>query len=179
MVIHPDTLGNYRLNLSKNQVLDIFGTTPLTHSESIPKTADELFLAIKKNISDPKLSALFPAKSYRQKLMTDFQKGDTAVTYDFPTISHQNRRVWISVSIILAKNPSTNDVEALLGFSDITGRQIDDNVLSCLSQANYDVILVLDPLSRTYTLKSLSKIKEKSLDASPEKPYDANYCRWF
>jgi len=142
MTANPDTIGSYRLNLTKNTFLG--GDFPAESAARplLPETADAFFERAAARVLDDAARERFRQKFSRAALLAAAEHGETNLTAEYQS-RHNGGQPWIKAAFSLIRNPDTGDTECVAYALDVTKQRRDAAVFDRLTEKEYDYIALL------------------------------------
>ncbi len=122
--IAPNTLGCFRLNITKNLCYD--GTSRYADIRALNKdgTADSFLRTLKSFIPDVCERENFSSLFARSSLITAFGQGRTFLTMDYKSSMEKKTPKWLCTCINMIKNPTSGDIEGLIYAVDINEKKL-------------------------------------------------------
>jgi PAS domain S-box-containing protein len=168
--LNPNTLGVFHLDLTKNAVLrvesrrkDVFDTEP-------SETADKFIEKCIARISLTARQAQNWKNLKRKVLIDDFRSGRTETSVEFGYEAGDTGELHYATSYIyLAQNPRSGSVEALGCTLDTTEDTRSRQIMSRISEDDYDYFALLDVRKRTI---HFLRIRERDRKTTPSISHD-------
>ena len=181
MTANPDTIGSYRLNLTKNTFLG--GDFPAESAARplLPETADAFFERAAARVLDDAARERFRQKFSRAALLAAAEHGETNLTAEYQS-RHNGGQPWIKAAFSLIRNPDTGDTECVAYALDVTKQRRDAAVFDRLTEKEYDYIALLHMnANKIEFLKvnaALPPVYQEAI-GTPGKLYDFDAIRAF
>lgn len=137
----PDTLFTYRVNLSKNKCISIYNK--LNKGSSITDF-DKLTAFLEKELIIDEISRKYITKNEREDLIDIFLKGKNYLNTDYQFCDECNNIRWGKLTITMARNPETDDIEAVVYSSDISYQKLTDEMNSRIIETDYDYLRLIN-----------------------------------
>lgn len=93
----------------------------------------------------------------REKVLADYGMGKSDYHFEFLRKKNGNGVFWASTSLRCYQNPETGDVISFFYTFDITEQKIQEQLLSKITELDYDIIAEVDMISDTHRLISYDK----------------------
>lgn len=135
-------LGKGRYNLSINQVVEYESKLA---EPFLPKAGENYDEAIARFIASisPEERAMAKKKMSRESLLRSYQEGDMNTSFQFHRKGKDQRALWVNLSIHTHLMPETGNVEAFTYSYDISEEKLSEQVMSLLSDQEFDYIGLL------------------------------------
>lgn len=171
----PNTIGSFRLNLTKNVCGE--GRSPFDNILSLQNsgTVDGFFEGVASRLSDIASLAVFREKFSREKLMDAFLCGNSHLSFDYPRFVEKGDVRWTTLNVNVLQNPETGDIEAIVYGIDSDEAIKNARITECITREDYDYIALIDVQKRTIAFRNVS---EDTRDVTLSTPdiYD-DYCK--
>ncbi|MCI2069199.1 MAG: ATP-binding protein [Bacilli bacterium] len=147
---YPNSLGSFRLNLSKDICWPSKG--PLRPNLLTLKVLkiDDLFLELSKIITDEEIRKEYFRKFSRKKLLNDFKKGITQISLKYPTIRADGLLHYSNGMLFLLRNPNSGDIEGITYALDIDEERKTSLVLDGIVANGFDYVGLIEPSKGTF-----------------------------
>ena len=182
MTANPDTIGSYRLNLTKNTFLGGDSAAECVARSLPAETADLFFEHTAAHIIDDGTREWYRQKFNRNALLAAAEHGETNLTAEYQSRHDGDEQPWVRASFSLIRNPDTGDMECVTYALDITKQRRDAAVFDRLTEREYDYIALLHmKTNQIEFLKvnaALSPVYQKAI-GTPGKLYDFDAIRAF
>lgn len=117
----------------------------------------------------------FIQKFSRQHMLASFEKGHTIIQEEYPVYSGDSQRPQLfRVTAELVRNSFSNQIEAILYFTNITEKYLAEKMPQILYQKSYEEIAVIDLKRRKIAVSSA-----KSFDFSQSLDHELDYDRYL
>jgi len=151
---NPHTQYTIHLNLTRNKVVSVLGTSPLVDKLTKDVPVDQLFEEalhlLKLEPGDERISLLS-----RTELMDRFYRGETSCSVDNEIGKYDGRKNrWLTAYITLVKNPRTGDIELFDNTIDTTESRTERAIIKQISQKEFDYIAVIDTNDDTFQIRN-------------------------
>ena len=146
-------LSTMRVNLTQNQVEELYGQDPLVANYrhlTYDMVLSEL-LATMPREADRK-NCLQQAS--RESLLQAFQQGHKTIVYDYLSSGDGGGLLWVRTEINLAQRPGVQDVVAFIGTKDINKSKNLELTMNKVMTRQYDFLLIIDVRHDTSELLS-------------------------
>ncbi len=155
---NPDTLGSFRMNLTRNWCGD--GQSPQPDYLSLQEsgTVDGFFAAMAERLVEGEARDSFRRFFTRKNLLQAFQEGRPQITQEFPFILSERGVKWGRGSISMVQNPVTGDVEALTYTQDITEHKKEELIAQRLTNEMIDYIGLIDVEKHTFEFRNVNRL---------------------
>lgn len=152
--INPNSLGTFRLNLTKNWCGD--GQSPFASvlAQQDEGTVDAYLAANREVIANPFYQKAYDQIFTREKLIEAFENGKSEISLDYPVINSQNTIIWISAFINMLKNPNNKDIEAVTYALNINDKKIEESIVDYITENKYDFIALINPINGDFQLRN-------------------------
>ena len=108
----------------------------------------------------------------RESLLKSYGEGHTSIRIDMPFFTQNKDIRWLRTNLQLRKNPDSNDIEGLLGISDIDEQVRTRRILQNIANDEYDYIAVIDITKKTISFCFISSGLTRKFKAFLEIPCD-------
>ena len=163
-------LATLRVNLTQNQVEELYGQDPLVANYrqlTYDMVLSEL-LATMPREADRKNCL---QKASREALLQVFKEGQKTVIYDYLSHGDDGILLWVRAKINLALRPGGQDVVAFIGMTDINKDKNLELTMNQVMTRQYDFILTIDVKHDACELVSASpEMQEDLTGLSPDIP---------
>ncbi|MGX8728001.1 MAG: response regulator [Lachnospiraceae bacterium] len=178
--VSPYALGLYRMNLTKNEFNpQVLGRASGRLRNQIPKTVDEFFEYAYERCGTLRDEKRFSSLFSRDHLLMSFAEGFPNHSLQHLYYMDEDRPIWITTSVNMARNPDTGDVEAILYTVDNNREKIIEEMLTVLTENDYEHIALID--ASTGLSATLSEMR-RQLTRDPLKQgirYDSTMETYF
>jgi len=157
---NPQSLGAFRLNLTKNRCVDGQSAAPALLAFQESGTADGLLDAIAVRIADESLRAAYVPRFSRLQMLDAFRTGQSRFTIEYPMEAEPGGRRWVSTFFDLVQNPATGDVEAVTYTFDITERKKEEAIIQRVTNEKCDYIGLIDPEAHTFEFRNINRVAQ-------------------
>jgi PAS domain S-box-containing protein len=154
---NPDTLGSFRMNLTKNWCGDGQSPQPLYLNLQNSGTVDGFFSAMAERIREGSVRDSFRRFFTCANLLRVFRGGTTQVIREFPFVPSERGVKWGRGSINMVQNPATGDVEAVAYTQDITERKKEELIAQRLTNEIIDYIGLIDLEKSTFEFRNVNR----------------------
>ena len=143
--VSPYALGLYRMNLTKNEFNpQVIGKASARLRNQIPKTVDEFFEYAYEHCGTLRDEKRFSSLFSRDQLLMSFAEGFPNHSLQHLYYLDEDRPIWITTSVNMARNPDTGDVEAILYTVDTNREKILEEMLTVITENDYEYISMID-----------------------------------
>ena len=173
-VLNPNTIGVFQLDLTRNAIIriesraaDALGIDPRGTADAFIEKCREIMAG---DLGGPEDWA----QIRREALISAFQAGKAEIALNFRYIARETDELrWATSYIYLAQNPRTGSVEALACTLDATEEALSRQIMSRISDEDYDYFALLDP--RKGVIRFV-KVRERCKATTPTatRDYDAD-----
>ena len=139
-----NTVASFHLNLTTDKCEDGQSSIPYMLAKQIYGTASGFFNSLCKDIDSDEDAEKFREACSRDALLESFDNGETVVVLDFPCYTRKDKVMWLRVSVEMALNPLTQDVEALAYFFDIDKQTRMQYMMRRLINTDYEFLGQID-----------------------------------
>ena len=171
----PDTIGSFRLNLTKNVCGE--GQSPFADILSLQNsgTVDGFFEGVASRLSDITSLSVFRDTFSREKLIAAFLRGNSHLSFDYPRRVEKEDVRWATINVNVLQNPETGDLEAVVYGQDSDESIKNARITECITKEDYDYIALINVRKRTIAFRN---VREDTRDVTLSIPdqYD-DYCR--
>lgn len=137
------------------------------------QTLDQYISRISEAIPKETERKSFTEKFGRQHMLASFEKGHTIIQEEYPVYSGENFRPQLyRVTAELVRNTFSNQIEAILYFTNITEKYLAEKMPQVLYQKSYEEIAVID-LKRRKIAVSAAKLFDFTQSLEHELEYDS------
>lgn len=150
--LEANSIACYRFNVTKNWCGDSIGRCERKEELLKSKTVDGFFEYIYDYISNDEMRSEYKKIFNRKALLQAFYEGEKMVAHEHLYKSTSGRMIWVKSSINLFKNPSTNDVEAILYAYDISHEKQRKQLMTALVNSSYVFVIYLELLTGAHTV---------------------------
>lgn len=172
-VANPNALAMFRLNLTKNTCIDVQSRYEAAHRQQSSGTVDGYLAACAEIITDEEIRQDCLRRFNLPNLLKEFQNGVTEMTIEYPIRSSGGETIWIDGFITMMLNTVSGDIEGIAYALNVTGRKINNSILSQISEERYDHIGLINPATRSYEL--WKNDEDYGLDSHAKTDYDAAF----
>ena len=149
---YPSSLGTFRLNLSQNLCLEGESAYVNLLTGNKPCTVDSFFGANEALLANDTWKKYYHSHVSKEQLLALFKRGKTEFSIDYPVRTHTGDIIWIHGFVKMAQNPFTTDVEAITYALDFTDKKVEEDIVTRLTEENYDYIALINIHKQTFTL---------------------------
>ena len=178
--VSPYALGLYRMNLTRNEFNpQVLGRASGRLRNQIPKTVDEFFEYAYEHCGTLRDEKRFSSLFSRDQLLMSFAEGFPNHSLQHLYYMDEDRPIWITTSVNMARNPDTGDVEAILYTVDTNREKIIEEMLTVVTENAYEHIALID--ASTGLSASLPELR-RQLSRDPLKQgirYDSTMEAYF
>lgn len=145
--INPLSIGSFRLNLTADTCWD--GHSPYQSVLTLQNggTASGFFQNTALNSVNPD-NPEFIRFFNRENLIEAFREGKNSLALDHK-FRIDNDSKWITSFIYMAKNPLSDDIEAVIYSIDINDKKLAEQIINTVTLAKYDQIILIDAKKNT------------------------------
>ena len=172
MESNPDTLGSFRLNLTRDWCGDGQSVQPQYLALQESGTMSGFVRSLSEMIVPGEARDSFIRTFCRENLMQEYQRGNTQLSAELPFMPSDRNISWGLGSVSMVKNPLTGDVEAISFMRDITQKKKRDAIDQRLTNEIIDYIGLIDVRKRTFEFSNVNKTIE-NLPVGIRMGYDA------
>jgi len=154
---NPQSLGAFRINLTKNWCGD--GHSQYNDVLSLEKsgTADGFFENVSKYITDDKIREIYKEQFNRQRLLNEFHGGKAQFKMEYPTTYSKGGTFWVAAYFNLVQNPNTGDIEAVTYTYNITERKKEEEIIQRVTNEKCDYIGLIDIKENTFEFRNINR----------------------
>lgn len=142
--VSPESLCIFHLNLTKNLITEEHGTSPFVKALLRGNGVDELFRNIAGIITDQEDAAHFSEIFNRQHLLEEFSRMHPQILLKYHRMIDEKESHLVKTSLSMLKNPDGGDIEAIVYSSDIDRQEKEEQVISAITNREYDYIALID-----------------------------------
>lgn len=136
------------------------------------RTLDQYINRISTSIPQEDGRRSFTENFSRKHMLDSFEKGHTVIQENYPVYSTENQRLqFYRVTAEMVRDAFFGQIEAILYFTDITGKYLAEKMPQILYQKNYEQIAVID-LRRRKIVTSEETVFDFSQSLEQEMDYD-------
>jgi len=161
---NPLSLCVFRLNLTQNQCYDGQGSSTYIQNMISADTADQMFSNIAAIITAQDDAEKFNAQFNRKALLYAFHAGNRHISLSYRRMVDTGDSHWVTTYINMLKNPSTNDVEAIVYSVDTNHEKEEEQIIAAITQREYDYIALIDVRDGSISFYTIS---DKTVDTMP------------
>ena len=144
LAANPQALCAFELNLTRDTCDEGRGTSIYVQSALAADTAEGIFSNLAKLIVDEDDLALCRVIFNRKSLMTAFLEGKDHTEIEYRRKSDDTSIIWARTYITMVRNPTTEDIEAVVYSEDIDKRKRRDLAHRIVTANGYDYIAIID-----------------------------------
>lgn len=170
-----DSVGMVNINVTSGTCVS--GSSSLKKLELLESdhTLDQYIKRISVSIPQEIERNSFIQKFSRQHMLASFEKGHTIIQEEYPVYSGDSQRPQLfRVTAELVRNSFSNQIEAILYFTNITEKYLAEKMPQILYQKSYEEIAVIDLKRRKIAVSSA-----KSFDFSQSLDHELDYDRYL
>ena len=150
---HPFALASFHLNLTTNWCGDGKSRLDFVLKQQEKGTVDGYFEEFASLIDDEEVKKEFYSKFNRAGLLERFAAGETKVSVEYPITYPDGTRYWREGLLYMLQNPHTGDVEAVTYAVDITDKKLDRQIITRITNEEFDYIGIIDPRTGTFEFR--------------------------
>ena len=158
MEANPNTLGSFRLNLTKNLCGDGQSALPAYLALQESGTASGFLLAISELVGPGEQKDRFCRMFSRASLLKEYQQGHSQHAAELRFAASAGSVVWARAAVNMVQNPMTGDVEAIVFLQDITERKKRDEIDQRLTNEIIDYIGLIDLTRHTFEFTNVNMV---------------------
>ena len=156
MTTNPDSLGCFRINLSRNTFVSGTSRVDFTYNYLTTETADEFFERAATLITDDEIRKDYKRRFSRKALLESAKNGDTRLSVEYRSRHNEEDKPWVRAYFSLIKNPDSGDIECFTYANDITHQVLRDSIFKIISDQEYDYVALLHVKSQRFEFVHLS-----------------------
>lgn len=156
-IVEKDLLCSFKLNLTKNTIVDKRGSYPEVLALADCETIDQLFVNISNHIIDPDMKKGFESLYSVTALKNSYNNGQSSIssTQKFKILGRNE--IWLQTIADLFQNPKTGDIECVAHAKDVDAQTLTASVLNNLSEKDYLMIMIIDGNDKSYRVVNVRK----------------------
>ncbi|MEA5050008.1 MAG: ATP-binding protein [Oscillospiraceae bacterium] len=156
LTANPDSLCAFRLNLTQNLCGDCHGSSAFISQLLQAKTADELIARIAAVITDKQDAEEFRRRCSRASLLDYFRRGEDRFSIVYRRRTDNGEIHWVTTYFHILQNPYTKDTEAIAYSVDSDSVHTEKQIVSVLTNEEYDCIGLINSALETVTYYHIS-----------------------
>lgn len=173
----PQTLGNFRINLSQNWCGDGRSTLPALLNLQKEGTVDDFFTRLYACLP-PEERADFAHTMNRSALIAALQSGQHIVSCEHSLCLANEHLPWVGTTISLFQTPNHKDIEAVISIRNCITEKIHDKITHCVIYNDYEIIASIDSINHTATIFCSQEKNEDAL-FKDTKQYEKSIENYF
>lgn len=147
--VNPQTLGSFRLNLTKNWCGDGQSPYPFILDEQKDGTADGYFTAFASAIPNPVQRHEFLSRFNRASLLQAFHDGQRQLTVDYLIPFPDGSQHWLEGYLSMVRNQNSGDIEAVSYAIDVSDKKKAEEIMRHVTDKKCDFIGIVTPSTRS------------------------------
>ena len=147
----------FRIDLTKNTHSGERGISEKIMAACKSDSINDLTAAFASEIRDPEEALQFRTLFDRNNLIKRFTEQDTQLSLNYHRRVDNGETHLIKVFLNMLKNPSSNDIEAIVYSEDIDRQQKEEKVISAIANREYEHIALINVESRKFNYQYSSQ----------------------
>ena len=167
---HPDAIGTFRLNLTKDALADGQSVSEELKKTVMSETADGFFRNVADTIADEDERRGYLERCSCEKLLADYVEGVSNFSLEYRRRADEYRCQWIRAYFSLLRNPDTGDVECVITAQDMTIQHRDAAIFERVTNQEFDYVALLHMHAGTIEFLKLNTRLSKRYHQALGKP---------
>ena len=155
--VNPQSLCTFRLNLTQNCCTEGYGTSLYIRNMLRTDKVDALFSNIAAIIVKEESVAEFKKIFNRHSLLETYRNGCAHVRLSYQRQADNGTAIWVTTYLNMLQNPDTNDLEAVAYSVDSDREKKEEQIITSITQKEYDYIALIHVATKTITFPMLSE----------------------